>query len=136
MKQYHGSAEERKHGMELELKELTGKIIAASIEVHKKLGPGFLESIYQAALPIELKNRGLTVEEQKSIRIIYDGKEIGLHRLDLVIEGQVIVEIKAVSAFDDSHMAQVLSYLKATKLKVGLLINFAKGTLKIKRIVN
>ena len=122
--------------MELELKELTGKIIAASIEVHKKLGPGFLESIYQAALPIELKNRGLTVEEQKSIRIIYDGKEIGLHRLDLVIEGQVLVEIKAVSAFDDSHMAQVLSYLKATKLKVGLLINFAKGTLKIKRIVN
>ena len=87
-------------------------------------------------MPIELKNRGLTVEEQKSIRIIYDGKEIGLHRLDLVIEGQVIVEIKAVSAFDDSHMAQVLSYLKATKLKVGLLINFAKGTLKIKRIVN
>ena len=152
MKQYHGSTrpstpdgvtsdvarrtEERKHGMELELKELTGKIIAALIEVHKKLGPGFLESIYQAALPIEIKNRGLTVEEQKSIRIIYDGKEIGLHRLDLVIEGQVIVEIKAVSAFDDSHMAQVLSYLKATKLKVGLLINFAKGTLKIKRIVN
>ena len=136
MKQYHGSTEERKHRMELELKELTGKIIAASIEVHKKLGPGFLESIYQAALPIELKSCGLTVEEQKSIRIIYDGKEIGLHRLDLVIEGQVIVEIKAVSAFDDSHMAQLLSYLKATKLKVGLLINFAKGTLKIKRTVN
>ena len=74
--------------MDLELKELTGKIIADSIEVHRKLGPGFLEYIYQTALPIELNNRGLKVEEQKSVKIIYDGKEIGLHRLDIVIEGR------------------------------------------------
>ncbi len=122
--------------MNLELEELTGKIIECAIAVHRKLGPGFLESIYQSALPMELKKRGLKVETQKEIKIFYDGKKIGLHRLDLVVEEQVIVELKTVKEFDDSHVAQVLSYLRATGLNVGLLFNFAKGVLKIKRIVN
>lgn len=87
-------------------------------------------------MPIELIKEGLKVETQKGIKIFYDDKEIGLHRLDLVIEDQVVVELKAVNEFDDSHVAQLLSYLKATKLKVGLLINFSKGTLKVKRVVN
>jgi GxxExxY protein len=118
------------------LEELTGKIISCAIEVHKKLGPGFLESVYQIALPMELVKHKLTVETQKGIKIFYDNKEIGLHRLDLVVEGQVIVELKTVKEFDDSHIAQLISYLKASGLKVGLLINFAKEVLKIKRVVN
>ncbi|MCG2712061.1 MAG: GxxExxY protein [Candidatus Omnitrophica bacterium] len=122
--------------MRLELKELTGKIIEGAIKVHKELGPGFLESIYQTALPIELLKQGLEIETQKEIKIYYDGKEIGIHRLDIVVNKQVIVELKAVKEFDESHLAQVLSYLKATDLMVGLLLNFAKGVLKIKRVVN
>ncbi len=122
--------------MNLELEKLTGKIIKCAINVHKELGPGFLESIYQAALPMELAKEGLKVEREKKIKIFYNGKEIGSHRLDLVVEGQVIIELKTVKEFDDSHMAQLLSYLKATDLNVGLLLNFAKGVLKIKRVIN
>ncbi len=122
--------------MSLELETLTGKIIECAITVHKKLGPGFLESVYQSALPIELGKQGLKVETEKEVKIYYDDKEVGLHRLDLVVEGQVIVEMKAVKGFDDSHLAQLISYLKATKLKVGLLLNFAKSVLKIKRVIN
>ena len=70
------------------------------------------------------------------VKIIYDGEEIGLHRLDLVVEGQIIVELKAVKEFDDSHTAQLISYLNASGLKVGLLLNFAKAVLKIKSVVN
>ncbi|MFA5393192.1 MAG: GxxExxY protein [Candidatus Ratteibacteria bacterium] len=122
--------------MNLELEKLTGKIIECAIKVHKKLGPGFLESIYQAALPLELVKQGLKVETQKEIKVFYDGKEIGLHRIDLLVEGQVIIELKTVNDFDDSHLAQLLSYLKASGLKVGLLLNFAKAVLKIKRVMN
>lgn len=122
--------------MNLELEELTGRIISCAIGVHKKLGPGFLESVYQIALPMELAKNKLNVETQKGIKIFYDNKEIGLHRLDLVVEGQVIVELKTVKEFDDCHTAQLISYLKASGLKVGLLMNFAKEVLKIKRVVN
>jgi GxxExxY protein len=122
--------------MNLELEKLTSKIIECAITVHKKLGPGFLESIYQAAMLLELVKQGLKVESQKEIKVFYDGKEIGLHRIDLVAEGQVIVELKAVKEFDDSHIAQLLSYLKAADLRVGLLLNFAKAVLKIKRVIN
>jgi len=122
--------------MNLESEKLTGEIIECAIAVHKKLGPGFLESIYQAALPLELVKQGLKVETQKKIKIFYEGKEIGLHRIDLLVEGQVIVELKTVNNFDDSHLAQLLSYLKASGLRVGLLFNFAKAVLKIKRVMN
>ncbi|MBE7444510.1 MAG: GxxExxY protein [Planctomycetia bacterium] len=121
---------------DLEFKGLTGKSILCAIEVHKKLGPGFLESIYHAALPMELVKQILNVETQKVIKIFYDGKEISFHRLDIVAEGQIIVELKTAKEFDDSHIAQLISYLKATGLKVGLLLNFAKAVLKIKRVVN
>jgi GxxExxY protein len=122
--------------MNLELEKLTGKIIECAITIHKKLGPGFLESIYQAAILLELVKQGLKVETQKEIKVFYDGKEIGLHRIDLLVEEQVIIELKTVKGFDDSHLAQLLSYLKASGLKVGLLLNFAKAVLKIKRVIN
>ncbi len=96
---------------------LSKEIIGAAIRVHKELGPGFFES-------------------QKKIKIEYFGVEVGTHRLDLVVEDEIIVELKAVKDFADIHLAQLRSYLKATSLKVGLLINFAKPTLEVKRIVN
>lgn len=85
---------------------------------------------------MEIGKSGLIVEAQKGIKIFYDGKEIGSHRLDLVVDGKVIVELKTVKDFDDSHFAQLLSYLKATGLRVGLLLNFSKAVLEIKRVIN
>ena len=116
--------------------ELSNKIIGAAIEVHRVLGPGFLEYIYEQALKIEFSERNLNCESQKEIRINYNGVEIGQHRLDLVVENVIIVELKAVKGFADIHFAQLRSYLKATDLRTGLLLNFSTPTLEIKRIVN
>ena len=121
--------------MNIDFDDLSNKIIKSAIEVHKKLGPGFLESIYQEALPIQLEKDGMKFESQKEIKIYFEGRVVGIHKLDLVVEGKVILELKTVRSFDDSHMAQVLSYLKATGIKLGLLLNFAKATLDIKRVV-
>ena len=121
-----------KHNFE----ELSKKIIGAAIEVHRALGPGFLESIYEQALKVELVEHDIHYDSQKDIKIKYLGVEVGLHRLDLLIENQIIIELKAVKELTDIHFAQLRSYLKATGLKVGLLFNFAKPTLDIKRVVN
>lgn len=115
---------------------LSKKIIGAAIEVHRELGPGFLEKIYEEALKLELRKQNFEFEYQKEITVEYLGVVVGVHRLDLVVEGKIIIELKAVKAFEDIHYAQLRSYLKATDMKVGLLLNFAKPTLEIKRIVN
>jgi len=104
--------------------EFTEKVIGAAIEVHRILGPGLLESIYEEALSIELQLRGLGVERQKEFDVVYKGHAIKGLRIDLLIESQVIVELKSVSKLPDVATAQVLSYLKATGLKRGLLLNF------------
>ena len=119
-----------------QFEELSKKVIGAAIAVHKELGPGFLESIYEEALKVELNNNGVSSFSQKEIRIEYSGVVVGIHRLDLVVEDQIIVELKAVKELADIHFAQVRSYLKATGLKIGLLLNFSKPTLEIRRIVN
>lgn len=119
--------------------EVTEAVIGAAIEVHKALGPGLLESIYEAALAHELGLRDLNVERQKAVSIEYKGVELPeAFRLDLLLEGSVIVELKCVDAFLPIHEAQLLSYLKLTGLKLGLLINFKVPLLKngIKRISN
>ena len=115
---------------------LTEQIIAAAIEVHRFLGPGLLESVYEEALCYELAQQGLSFERQKSVDVIYKGHVIKGQRLDLVVNGEVIVEIKAARALDDIFVAQVLSYLKSTGLRRGLLINFGQARLVdgIKRI--
>jgi GxxExxY protein len=115
---------------------LSRNIIGAAIEVHKQLGPGFLEHIYEEALKIELSEHKIHFEFQKDIVIDYHGEKIGTHRLDLLVESKIILELKAVKELHDIHFAQLRSYLKATGLKVGLLLNFAKPTLEIKRVVN
>jgi GxxExxY protein len=114
-----------------ESSSLTGKIIGASIEIHRTLGPGLLESAYEACLVYELGLRKLKVENQKSMPLFY--KDVVLecgYRADLVIENQIIVEIKSVSALTPIHEAQLLSYLKISNCKLGLLINFNEKTLK------
>lgn len=115
--------------------ELTSRIIACAIEVHKALGPGFLESIYETALVIELRRAGLRDEQQKTIPLIYREIPIGEHRLDLLVDGKIVVELKAISAFEDIHFAIVRSYLKAAQLEHGLLFNFATMPLTVKRVI-
>ena len=116
--------------------ELSNKVIGAAIDVHKELGPGFLEGIYEEALKIQFSELGIQVESQKEIKIEFHDREIGKHRLDLIIEDQIILELKTVKALSDIHRAQLRSYLKASGLRTGLLINFSKPVLEIKRIVN
>ncbi len=115
--------------------ELTGRIIACAIEVHKALGPGFLESIYEAALVVEVKRAGLKVEQQKALPIFYQEVLVGEHRLDLLVENLIVVELKAISALDDIHFAIARSYLKAARLEHGLLLNFATMPLTVKRVI-
>jgi GxxExxY protein len=121
--------------MDLEHVELTGNIIAGAIEVHRRLGPGFLEAIYENALVIELRKRGLKAEPQVEVVVEYDGIEVGKHRLDLLVADTIIVELKAIKDLEDVHFAIVRSYLKATGKEHGLLINFAKTTLEVKRVI-
>lgn len=116
--------------------DLSKKIIGVAIKVHRELGPGFLENIYEEAFKVELSVQGFLYDAQKEIKIKYLGVEVGTHRLDLIVENKIIVELKAVKELADIHFAQLRSYLKATDLKVGLLLNFARPTLEIKRIVN
>ena len=119
----------------LEHAELTGKIIGAAIEVHRRLGPGFLESIYENALVIELRKCGLKVEQQVEVVVKYDGMEVGTHRLDLFVEGKIVVELKAIKEVEDVHFAIVKSYLRAVGREHALLINFAKPTLEVRRVI-
>ena len=121
--------------MTLEHEELTEKIIGAAIEVHRRLGPGFVESVYENALVIELRKRGLKVEQQREVVISYDGEEVGRHRLDLFVEDTFVVELKTVKNLEDIHFAIVKSYLRAVGKEHGLLLNFAKVTLEARRVI-
>jgi GxxExxY protein len=122
-------------GKGLEHEDLTEKIIGCAIEVHKKLGPGFIESVYENAFTIELQKKGLLFDKQKEVIVEYDGVEVGKHRLDLIIEDTIVVELKAVRSIEDIHFAIVRSYLKALGKEHGLLINFSKKVLEVKRVI-
>ena len=113
---------------------ITELIIECIINVHKALGPGFLESVYRRALVVELKCAHLSVEVEKEVVIFYKEQEIGRHRLDLVVENQIIVELKTVEDLSRAHYAQVRSYLKATGLSKALLVNFSKDKADFRRI--
>jgi GxxExxY protein len=113
---------------------LTGQIIGAAMEVHRALGPGFIESIYHRALVHELGLRGLSYETEVEIAVRYKNQLIGQHRLDIVVK-TVIIELKAVSAIVDIHVAQTLSYLKATNMEVALIMNFGLPSLTWKRLI-
>jgi len=125
----------RKHGKFL-YGDLSDKIIELAIKAHKKLGPGFIEKIYEKALLYELKKADIECVNQAIIRVQYDKIELGEQRIDLMVENKIIVELKCVSELNKIHMAQMLSYLKATNKKVGLILNFARPKLEIKRVMN
>ncbi len=122
---------------QLKQKEITEKIIGASFEVHKFLGNGFQEVIYQRALAWELSQAGLAYAREIEQEIFYKdlSEPIGTRRADFVVEGKVLVELKAIILLEDVHLAQVLNYLRAYKLEVGLLINFGGKSLTFKRLV-
>lgn len=119
----------------MEHADITEKMIGAAIEVHRRLGPGFLESIYENALVHELRKRGMRVEQQVEFKVLYDGLEMGTHRLDLIVENIIVVELKTVEHLNDVFFKIVRSYLAATNNKHGLIINFAKPKLEVKRVI-
>jgi len=114
---------------------LSGKILEAAAAVHRALGPGFLESVYQKAMEVVLRHRALSFQDQKEFHIFFEEEEVGLRRLDLIVGGEIIVELKAVKALEEIHYAQLKSYLTATGLRLGLLLNFNAPTLVVKRVV-
>jgi len=115
--------------------QISAEIIGAALAVHKELGPGFLESIYHAAMRVSLTHRSIPFESQYPVDVYFEGDVVGRARIDLVVANQVILELKAVERLRDVHFVQLKSYLRATRLRVGLLFNFNASTLTIKRIV-
>jgi len=122
--------------LNLEHSELTRNIIGAAMEVHRHLGSGFLESVYEESLAIELQLRNIIYERQKPLNILYKGKLAKQFICDLLIESKVLVELKATKSLTSVDEAQLLNYLKATGTKIGLLFNFGESSLKFKRLVN
>ena len=114
--------------------DVTDKIIKAAIKVHKTIGPGFNEKIYERALIRQFKEDDIENENQKRIDINYLGEKIGYHFLDFLVENKVVLEIKAINELSNIYLSQVISYLKATNLKIGLVINFSRPIVEIKRV--
>ena len=121
--------------VELIYKELTFAVIGAAMEVHRILGPGFLEAVYQVALERELTLRGVPFESQVKLPVTYKAVLVGEYFADLVIDKKLVVEIKAVSKFNASHQAQAMHYLAATGLRLALLLNFGTGSLEHRRVI-
>lgn len=115
--------------------ELTGKIIGCAMEVHRILGNGFQEVIYQRALAIEMVNNNISFSREHEMDILYKGERIGQRRVDFFVEGKIMVELKAVIQLEDVHLAQAFNYLEAYGLDIGLLINFGSTSLQFKRVM-
>jgi len=128
------SQESRKTGKELRDSKITDAIIAAAIAVHRELGPGFIESVYEQALAVEFALQGIAFIRQKSIPLFYRDHQIGEHRLDFLVEDKIVIELKAIDSLQNVHFAVVRSYLKATGLADGLILNFSSMPLTIKRV--
>lgn len=116
--------------------ELTSNIIGCAMSVHRELGNGFQEVIYQRALAIELRKKRISFSREHEMHVYYKGKEIGKRRVDFLAEGVISVELKAIIQLEDVHLAQAINYLEAYNLEVGLLINFGAKSLQFKRITN
>jgi GxxExxY protein len=119
----------------MDINDITYKINGAIFEVNKILGPGFLEKVYENALLLELKNRGLEADKQVPIKVNYKNNLVGEYFADILVENQVIIELKTAVNLDNNHEAQLLNYLKATGIKVGILVNFKQTRAEIKRMV-
>ena len=120
----------------MESEDLTHKIIGYAMQVHRILGNGFQEVIYQRALALEFEHNGLQYEREKEMSIYYRNINIGTRRVDFFVENKIMVEIKALTKLDDTHLNQAMNYLEAYNLKIGLLINFGANSLQFKRVHN
>ena len=120
---------------EVPYSDITRRIIGCAMEVHRRLGNGFQEVIYQRALAIEMAAQGLSFSREHEMPIIYRGEEIGTRRVDFFVEGVVMVELKAIIQLEDVHLAQGINYLEAYGLKVGLILNFGARSLEYKRLM-
>ena len=120
----------------MKYKETTEKIIGAAMAVHRELGNGFQEVIYQRALAIELKIHGLEFEREKEMAIFYKEQNIGTRRVDFFVEEAIMVELKAIKTIEDVHLAQAMNYLEAYNMEIGLLFNFGSKSLEFKRVHN
>ena len=116
--------------------ELTSKIIGCAMTVHKALGNGFQEVIYQRALQIEMCMAGIDFSREHNMPIYYRSEQIGTRRVDFLVEGKISVELKATTKLEDTHLAQAINYLEAYNLEIGLLINFGETSLQFKRLTN
>ena len=116
--------------------EVTGEIIGCAMEVHRQLGCGFQEYVYQRALEIELQNRKVKAKKEFEIKIYYKGEYIGLRRVDFILQDAITVELKAIAELQDTHIAQAINYLEASSYPVGLLINLGARSLQFKRFYN
>ncbi len=117
------------------LNDISKQVIGAAFTVSNELSCGFLEKVYENALAYELRKRGINAVQQEPIRVLYSGVEVGIYQADLVVEGKVLVELKAVRELNEIFMAQCTNYLKATRMRLCLLVNFGKPKVEIKRIV-
>jgi GxxExxY protein len=129
------STDRERHVARAELNAISEQVIGAAFRVSNTLGCGFVEKVYENALAIELRKADLRAEQQKPARVLYDGAVVGEFACDLLVEGGVIVELKAVTALDDNHLAQCLNYLKATGLPLCLLLNFGRPKLEVRRVI-
>jgi GxxExxY protein len=120
---------------EILYKDLSFAVIGAAMEVHKILGPGFLESVYQLALEKELYLRGIPFQRQVELPVSYKGTLVGVYRADLIVDNKIILEIKGISRLNASHEAQALHYLAATGLQLAILVNFGMSSLEYRRVV-
>lgn len=115
--------------------ELTGKIIGSCMEVHRILGNGFQEVIYQRALAIEMNRKQISYSREHEMQIFYKGEDIGTRRVDFFVEGKIMLELKAIIRLEDVHLAQAINYLEAYNMDIGLLINFGARSLEFKRVM-
>lgn len=120
----------------MEHEELTHAIIGAALEVHKYMGNGFQEVVYQRALAIEMQLRNIAFEREKEMPLEYKGYDVGMRRVDFFVEEKIMVEIKAVINLEDVHLAQAMNYVEAYNLHIGLLINFGSKSMQFKRVHN
>lgn len=131
----HETHERHETGDKVLFRELSYEIVAAAIQVWKTLGYGFLEKVYENALAIELQQRGILAEQQRPIKVYYNGRIVGDYVADIVVDDQIILELKSAKAIDTVHLAQTLNYLKATGMRLGIVLNFGPDKLDFKRVV-
>jgi GxxExxY protein len=136
MKMFDEISSKKEPEKQYKYSDLTGKIIGCAMSVHKALGNGFQEVIYQRALFIELSEAGLSFEREKNMPIYYKGVHIGTRRVDFLVQNIISVEIKAVTALEDVHLSQAINYLEAYHIEIGLLINFGSKSLEFRRVIN